>query len=93
MSADQATPYCHECGSESLAYQYQCASGRIYKCKDCGNDVQCLHPAPAPTTRMQPRDETAARMEFERAKRLLESHGWTVTAPVTVGCESIGQRA
>jgi hypothetical protein len=42
---------------------------------------------------MQPRDETAARMEIERAKRLLESNGWTVTEPVTVGCESIGQRA
>jgi hypothetical protein len=37
--------------------------------------------------RMQPRDETAARLEFERAKRLLESHGWTVTAPETMGCE------
>jgi hypothetical protein len=43
----------------------------------------------APTTRMQPRDETAARMEFERAKRLVESHGWTVTAPETMGCEGV----
>jgi transcriptional regulator with XRE-family HTH domain len=47
----------------------------------------------APTARMQPRDETARRMEFERAKRLVESHGWTVTAPESVGCESIGLRA
>jgi hypothetical protein len=43
--------------------------------------------------RMQPRDETAARLEFERAKRLVESYGWTVTAPECVGCESIGPRA
>jgi hypothetical protein len=53
--------------------------------------IECICPE-QPTIRMQPRDETAARLEIERAKRLLESHGWTVTAPESVGCESIGQR-
>jgi hypothetical protein len=49
--------------------------------------------ATLPTVRMQPRDETAARLEFERARRLVESHGWTVTAPETVGCEGVATAA
>jgi hypothetical protein len=69
-----------------------------FDCGECPNitwgcEGRCMKAPEAPTTRMQPRDETAARMEFERAKRLVESHGWTVTAPESVGCESIGLRA
>jgi hypothetical protein len=51
------------------------------------------HTAESPTIRMQPRDETAARLEFERAKRLVESHGRTVTAPDGVGCEGVATAA
>jgi len=31
-------PYCTECGSETLAYLDQCASGENWQCKDCGNE-------------------------------------------------------
>lgn len=33
-------PYCRECGSEELAYEYECASGRVFKCKHCGHTFQ-----------------------------------------------------
>ena len=38
-------PYCRECGCERLAYQYECASGRIYKCTRCGTEMQWVQPA------------------------------------------------
>lgn len=34
-------PYCHECGSEDLAYLEQYANGSEYKCRVCGK-VQML---------------------------------------------------
>lgn len=34
---DQA-PYCHECGSEDLAYLAQYANGREYMCRVCGKE-------------------------------------------------------
>jgi len=66
----------------------------IRRCDICGHSGHDQKDCDQrPIVRMQPRDETAERMEFERAKRLVESYGWTVTAPESVGCESIGQRA
>ena len=33
---EDQTPYCHECGSEDLAYLEQYATGREYMCRVCG---------------------------------------------------------
>ena len=37
-------PYCRECGSEKLRYDYECASGHVYQCKQCGHEMQWTFP-------------------------------------------------
>lgn len=37
-------PYCRECGSEKLRYDYECASGHVYQCKRCGTEMQWTFP-------------------------------------------------
>ena len=47
--------------------------------------MQWAHPAP--TTRMQPRDETAQQQALRRAVELIQAHGGTVAMPESVNIE------
>jgi hypothetical protein len=42
--SDREDPYCTHCGSGSLRYDYECASGIVYQCKRCGNEFQWSPP-------------------------------------------------